>query len=243
MRRSLRAMVAVIVGGSALLAIGMAQRPSGAQEVPQAKPDEDSRSKDRQALLEVLDEVRVREEVQKMRRDAARQRIQQQVQVSGMGMFGGGMGMGGGGLFPQEGAEEHRKAVERSLEEAEAEYLKTSKELAKITRTRSELERRVGEEPPSRPKGERVANDQIHRVGEVVRQVQDEVASFRQRGGNPRQGTSFLRIGDHILNPDEIVRISPAGERFRIDFTGGEPLILNKSLFEELERRLPIRDR
>ena len=33
-------MIAAVVVGSALLAVGMAQRPSDAQEAPQAKPNE-----------------------------------------------------------------------------------------------------------------------------------------------------------------------------------------------------------
>ncbi len=75
MRRSLRAMAAVIVGGSALLAIGMVQRPSDAQEAIQAKTDEVPGAESQQALLDELDEVRVREEVLKLHLDADRKHL------------------------------------------------------------------------------------------------------------------------------------------------------------------------
>ncbi len=59
-----------------------------------------------------------------------------------------------------------------------------------------------------------------------------------------RAGTAFLRVGDHIINPDQIVRISLSGEHARIFFAGGgDPLVLDKEFFEDMERRLPIRGR
>ena len=84
-----------------------------------------------------------------------------------------------------------------------------------------------------------------------MRQVQGEVAKFQHDGRSeretdrsPRAGTAFLRVGDHIINPDQIVRISLSGEQARIFFAGGgDPLVLGKEAFGDLERLLPIRNR
>ena len=120
MKRSLRAMVAAVVGGSAILAVGISQRPSVAQEAPQAKPDEDSGAKAQQALLDELDEVRVREEVLKLHLDADRKHLQQQVQQSRMFRSLGGMGggFGGGGAEP---TEEQRKQFGGALKQQQRE--------------------------------------------------------------------------------------------------------------------------
>ena len=178
--------------------------------------------------------------------------------------MGGGFGEGGERLTeeqteavggaPEATAARGRREAERSQKEAEAEYLKTTKELTRISRKRAELERRVGGEA-SRGRGsegpERGVIDHVQKVGEIVRQVQGEVAKFQHDGRperepdrSPRAGTAFLRVGDHIINPDQIVRISFSGEQARIFFAGGgDPLVLDKEAFGDLERRLPIRGR
>ena len=131
--------------------------------------------------------------------------------------------------------------AERSLNEAEADYLKTTRELTRISRKRAELERRVGGEA-SRGRGsdgpERGVIDHVEKVAGIVRQVQGEVAKFQHDGRperepdrSPRAGTAFLRVGDHIINPDQIVRISFSGEQARIFFAGGgDPLVLDKEV-------------
>jgi hypothetical protein len=250
-------MLAAVVGGAIVLAVGISQRPSVAQEANQTKPDEDSGAKSQQALLDELDEVRVREEVLKLHRDADRKHLQQQVQQSRMFRSLGGLGGGfGGGSAPTEEqrkqSEEHlkqqRREAERSLDEAEAEYLKTTRELTRISRKRAELERRVGGEA-SRRQGsegpERGVIDQVEKVAGIVRQVQDEVAKFRQGepARHPLAGTEFLRVGNIIINPANITNIRHTQDDVRVYFTGGEPVIMDKKSFEDLEKRLPIRGR
>ena len=131
-----------------------------------------------QALRDELDEVRVREEVLKLHLDADRKHLQQQVQQSRMFRSLGGMGggFGGGGAEPTEEqrkqSEEHLKQqqreAERSLNEAEAEYLKTTKELTRISRKRAELERRVGGEASRRQGSEGPERGVIDHVEKVA---------------------------------------------------------------------------
>ncbi len=260
----MRGFIMAVVGGAVLLAVGTAQCPSDAQEAIQAKTDEVPGAKAQQALLDELDEVRVREEVLKWQRDTDRKHLQQQVQQSRMFRYSGGlrMGFGEGGAEPTEEQrkqfEEHLKRqqveAQRSLAEAEADYLKTTRELTRISRKRAELERRIGGEA-SRLRGSddpgRGVIDHVEKVAGIVRQVQGEVAKFqhdvrpeREPDRSPRAGTAFLRVGDHIINPDQIVRISLSDEQARIFFAGGgDPLVLDKKVFEDMERRLPIRGR
>ena len=188
-----------------------------------------------------------------MHLDADRKHLQQQVQFTRMTRNTGGMfgGMGGGAPTEEQRKqqEEQRKQqlaeFERALKEAEADYLTTSKELAKVTRRRSEIERRVGEKSPSESKPERRPDDHIQRVGDVVRLVQSEVEKFRQGepARRPPAGTEFVRCGNHIFNPAHITHVRLEENQARVDLTGSDAVILSRKAFEELERHLPIRGR
>ena len=131
---------------------------------------------------------------------------------------------------------------------AETEYLKTTRELSRISRKRAELERRVGVQA-SPKKGsdgpERGVIDHVQQVGEIVRQVQGEVVKYRQGepARRPRTGTEFIRVGNSIINPANITNIRLTQEDVRVYFTGDEPVIMDKKSFQDLEKRLPIRGR
>lgn len=164
--------------------------------------------------------------------------------------MGGGFGGSGEGLTEEQQKKMQREAVEqaeRSLKEAEADYLKTSKELASISRKRAELERRAGEVTPGKPKAEG-AFDQIQRVAGIVSQVQEEAAKFRQGGRSSREGTGFIRVGDYVIDTNKIIYVRFTKDRSgknhaEIHLAVGEQLPLDGEDAEALERQLMIRGR